>query len=162
VLLEGEVVLASGLRGDGNEEGAALAELSMKVAPGFEFGDAVGIPTAAEEINYERAEGEEGSGTDEFMRDCVFKSEGRSLRSGLQDAVLDAGIEEFCGRFLRDGETLGLDEGARVLGDAIELVLQGGGHNYIIAAISVVVLVTFSSWQDIAGAADFLAATVLL
>ena len=58
VLLESESVLASGLGGDGDEDGAALAEVCVEIAPGFEFGDAVGIPTATEEVDDEWAEGE--------------------------------------------------------------------------------------------------------
>src|SRR5258708_4378377 len=59
VLLDGEVVLAGGLGGDGDEQGSALAELGVEVAPGFELGDAVGAPAAAKEVDDERAEGEE-------------------------------------------------------------------------------------------------------
>src|SRR3984885_2465230 len=59
VLFERESVLTSGLRGYGDEDGAALAEVGVQIAPGFEFGDAVGIPTATEEVDDERAEGEE-------------------------------------------------------------------------------------------------------
>ncbi len=81
VLLEGEVVLASGLGGDGDEDGASLAELRVEVAPGFEFGDAVGVPAAAEEVDDERAEGEEVGGVDGLVRESVFESEGRRLRS---------------------------------------------------------------------------------
>ena len=50
VLLGGEVVLAAGLGGNGYEEGAALPERGVKVAPDFEFGDAVGVPAAAKKI----------------------------------------------------------------------------------------------------------------
>jgi hypothetical protein len=59
MLLEGEVVLASRLRGDRDEDGAASAEVGVKVAPGFEFGDAVGIPAATKEVDNQRAEGEQ-------------------------------------------------------------------------------------------------------
>ena len=41
----------------------------------------------------------------------------------LEDAVFDAGVEEVFGRSFRDGETLGLDKCAGVLGNAIESVL---------------------------------------
>ncbi len=40
VLLDGEVVLAGGLGGDGDEQSSALAKLGVEVAPGFELGDA--------------------------------------------------------------------------------------------------------------------------
>jgi len=59
VLLESEGVLASGLRRDGDEDGAAFAEVGVQVAPRFEFGDAVRIPAATEEVDDERAECEE-------------------------------------------------------------------------------------------------------
>ena len=110
-----------------------------KFAPGFEFGDAVGVPAAAEEVDDEGAEGEEVSGADGFAGEGVLEGEGRSLRSAFQGAVLDAGVEEVFGRLFGDGETLGLDEGAGVLGDAIELILErdveSGGHRSIIAAV---------------------------
>ncbi len=48
----------------------------------------------------------------------VLQGEGRGLSAGWEDAVLDAGGEE-----LGDGEALGLDEGASILGDAVELLL---------------------------------------
>ena len=35
VLLDGEVVLAGGLGGDGDEQGSALAELGVEIAPGL-------------------------------------------------------------------------------------------------------------------------------
>ena len=44
----------------------------------------------------------------------------------LQDAVFNAGGEELGGGEFGDGEALGLDEGAGVLGDAVEGVLEGG------------------------------------
>ncbi len=59
VLLECEVVLAGGLGGDCDEEGAALAELRVEFAPRFELGDAVGAPAATEEVDDQWAEGEE-------------------------------------------------------------------------------------------------------
>ena len=43
-----------------------LAESAVEVAPGFEFGDAVGAPAAAKEFDDERAKGEEIAGADEF------------------------------------------------------------------------------------------------
>ena len=59
VLAGHEVALALGLRADGDHEGFALAEGAVEVAPGFEFGDAVGAPAAAEELDDEWAEGEQ-------------------------------------------------------------------------------------------------------
>src|ERR1700677_2664400 len=59
VLLEGEVVLAAGLGRDADEDCTIPAQLGVQVAPGFEFGDAVGVPAAAEEVDDEGAEGEE-------------------------------------------------------------------------------------------------------
>ncbi len=119
MLLEGEVVLAGGLGGDGDEEGVASAEFGLEFAPGFEFGDAVGVPAAAEEVDDERAEGQEVGGVDGFVGEGVFESEGWSFGSGFQDAVFDAGVEEVFGRLFGDGETFGLDEGTGVLGDAV-------------------------------------------
>src|ERR1700677_2518578 len=98
------------------------------------------------------------------MCEGVFQNEGRSLRSDLQDAVLDAGIEEVFSRLFGDGETLWLDEVARVLGDAVEPVLkrdvESGSDSYLIAAISLVELAA-ASWQEMVGLADF-AATVFV
>jgi hypothetical protein len=124
VLLEGEIVLACGLGGDGYKESTKFAEFGVQIAPSFQLGDAVGIPAAAEEAKDEGAEGEKVGGADEFASAGIFEGEGRSLRSDLQDAVFDAGVEEFFGRFFGDDEALGLNEGTGVLGDAIELVLE--------------------------------------
>jgi hypothetical protein len=144
VLLEGEVVLAGGLGRDADEKGTHLAELGVEIAPGFELRDAVGVPAAAEEVEDEGAEGEEIRGADGLVGEGVLEGEVRSLRADAQDAVFDAGVEEVFGRSFGDGETFGLDEGAGVLGDAVEPVLERdierGSHNYIIAAIAVVVL----------------------
>src|SRR5882757_10272640 len=82
VLLEGEVVLAGGLGGDGYEEGVASSEFGLEVAPGFEFGDAVGVPAAAEEVDDEGGEGEEVGGAYGLVGEGVFESEGWGLGSG--------------------------------------------------------------------------------
>lgn len=103
MLLEGEAVLTSGLRGDGDEQGTAFAEFGLEVAPGFEFGDAVRVPTSAEEVDDQRADGEEIDGVDGFTGESVLQGEGRSLCSDLQDTVFDAGVEEVFGRFFGDG-----------------------------------------------------------
>jgi hypothetical protein len=126
VLLEGKAVLTCGLGRDGYKKSTEFAEFGVQIAPGFQLGDAVGIPTTAEEVEDERAEGEKVGGADGLAGAGVFEGEGRGLRSDLQDAVFDAGIEEFFGRFFGDDKALGLNEGAGVLGDAIELVLERG------------------------------------
>ena len=95
----------------------------MEVAPCFELGDAVGIPAAAEKVDDEGAEGEKIGGVDELFGEGVFEGERGGLRPGLQDAVFDAGVEEVFGCLFGHCEALGLDEGAGVLGDAVELVL---------------------------------------
>lgn len=66
VLADHEIALAFGLRCNRHEESAVLAEFAVEVAPGFEFGDAVGAPAAAEELEDQRAEGEEIAGADEL------------------------------------------------------------------------------------------------
>ena len=64
MLLEGEVILARGLGGDGYEEGSAATDLGLEFSPGLELGDAVGTPTTSEEVDDEGAEGEEVFGAD--------------------------------------------------------------------------------------------------
>ena len=59
MLLDGEVVLAGELGGDGDEQGSALADGGECGLPGFELGDAVGTPAATEESDDEWADGEE-------------------------------------------------------------------------------------------------------
>ena len=51
------------------------------------------------------------------------EGEGWGLCAGFEDAVFDAGGEEFGGGLLGDGEALGLDELAGVCGDGVELIL---------------------------------------
>ena len=123
VLLEGEVVLARGLGGDGYEEGSTAADLGLEFAPGFELGDAVGTPAASEEVDDEGAEGQEVFGADWLAGDGVLEGEGRGLCAGFEDAVFDAGGQEFGGGLLGDGEALGLDQLTGVGGDGVELVL---------------------------------------
>jgi hypothetical protein len=124
VLLEREIVLAGGLGGDADEDGALFAELGVEVAPGFELGDAVGVPAAAEEVDDEGAEGEEIRGADRLVGEGVLEGEDRRLRANVQDAVLDARVEEVFGCSFRDSEAFGLDEGAGVLRNAVEPVLE--------------------------------------
>ncbi len=124
VLLEGEVVVALRLRRDGDEECAEVAEAGMEIAPGFELGDAVGAPAAAEELDDERAEGEEVCGVDGLAGERVLQGEVWGGGAGLQDAVFDAGGEELFDVALGDGEAFGLDEGAGVLGDGVESILE--------------------------------------
>jgi len=59
VLLDGEVVLARELGGDGDEESSATADGRECSLPGLEFGHAVGTPAAAEEVDDKRADAEE-------------------------------------------------------------------------------------------------------
>ena len=126
VLVEREDVLAQGLRGDGDEERIATADFGVQVAPGFEFGDAVGVPAAAEEVDDERAEGEEIAGVNGLACACILEGKRRSRGAGLEEAVLDAGSEEFGDGAVGEREALGLDEGADVLSVLVELVLEGG------------------------------------
>ena len=71
---------------------------------------------------------------DRLARASVLKREAGGSTVYRKNTVFYAGIEEVRGRLFRDGETVGLDELAGVLGDAIELVLKKGSHNLIIAA----------------------------
>ena len=60
----------------------------------------------------------------------------RGLCAGFEDAVFDAGVEEVYDGLFGDGEALGLDEGASVLGDGVEFFLKGcGGHACFILRI---------------------------
>ncbi len=61
-MLGREGVLTAILGGDGGEDGAGAADLGVEVAPGLEFGDAVGAPAAAKEVENEGAEGQEVGG----------------------------------------------------------------------------------------------------
>jgi hypothetical protein len=122
VLGGGEVALALVLRGDADDEGAAFAEGGVEVAPGFELGDAVGAPASAEEIDDEGAEGEEVGGADDFAGE-IGQGEGGGSGTGGEDAVLYTRAEELFDGALADSEALGLDEGAGLGGDVVELVL---------------------------------------
>ena len=115
--------MARGLRRDRYEEGSAAAYLGLKFAPGLEFGDAVGAPAAAEEVDYEGAEGEEVFGANGLAGDGVLEGEGRGQRAGFEDAVFDAGGQQLRRGPLGDSEALGLDELASVGCDGVELVL---------------------------------------
>ena len=129
VLAGGEVALALGLRGDADDEGAAFAEGGIEVAPGFELGDAVGAPAAAEEIDDERAEGEQVGGADELPEKSGRANAGARGADG-EDAVLDAGAKQFFDGALADSEALRLDQGAGLGGDLVELVLKVGHDDY--------------------------------
>ena len=121
-----EVALARDLRADGDHEGVALAEGAVEIAPGFELGDAIGAPAAAEELDDQRAEGEQVGGADEAAGG-VFEGELGSDGADGEDFLLDAGGEELGDGAFANGEAVGLDQVAGVGGDLVELVLQGGG-----------------------------------
>jgi hypothetical protein len=126
VVLDGEVVLAGQLRGDGNEECTAITDGGEGSLPGFELGHAVRAPAATQKINDEGADGEQVGGADELAVDGVGKREGRGRGADGEDAVFDAGGEQFVDGCVGDGETLGLDESAGLRGDAVELGLEIG------------------------------------
>ena len=138
MLIEGEVVLTCVLRGDGYEEGSASAELRVKVTPGFEFGDAIGIPAPAEEFDDQRAEGEQIDGVDGLAGEGVLKCEGGGMAPDLRTRSSMPVAKSSAIAVFGDIEALGLDKGSGVLGDAIELILERdverGGHESIIAA----------------------------
>jgi hypothetical protein len=123
VLAGGEVALALGLRGDADDQGAAFAEGGIEVAPGFELGDAVGAPAAAEEIDDEGTEGEQVGGADDAAGEIGQRERGCAGADG-EDAVFTSGAEELFDGALADGEALGLDQGAGLGGDLVELVLE--------------------------------------
>lgn len=123
VLGGGEVGLALGLGRDSDHHRTALAEAGIEVAPGFELGDAIGTPAAAEEVDDEGTEGEQVGGTNDFAGE-VGEGEGGGLGSDGEDAVLDAGGEELLDGALADGKALGLDQGSGLGGDFVELVLE--------------------------------------
>lgn len=124
VLLEGETILAGGLRGDGDEQGSALAKLRLQALPGFQLGDTVRTPATAEEIDDQRTEGEKVVGADRLAGSRVLEAKGRSLRTDGEQAIFDARVEEIGDSLFGDGEAFRLDQGPGVLGNAIELVLQ--------------------------------------
>ena len=143
VLLDEEVVLARELRGDGDEQraGSAVfgrAEFGIDGLPGFELGDAVGTPAAAEEVEDDGAEGEEIGRADEFGGSGVrwvercggggLESEGGRGRADGEDAGFDAGGEQVVDGGVGDGEAVGLEQRAGARGDGVELGLEGIGH----------------------------------
>jgi len=123
VLAGGEVGLALGLRRDANDQGAALAEGGIEVAPGFELGDAVGAPAAAEEIDDEGPEGEQVSGADGAAGE-VGQGEFGGRGADGEDAFFAAGAEQLLDGAFADGKAFGLDQGAGLGSDFVELVLK--------------------------------------
>ena len=114
-----------GLRADGDHEAFALAEGAVEVAPGFELGDAVGAPAAAEELDDEGAEGEQVGAADEAAGGVVEFEFGGDGADG-ENAAFNAGGEELGDGALADGQALGLDQVAGVGGDLVELILESG------------------------------------
>jgi len=131
VVLDGEVVLAGELGGDGDEESSSLADGGEGSLPGFELGHAVGTPAATEEVNDERADRENVGGFDELATDGVGKLEGRGGGADGEDVVFDAGGEEVADGAVGDGEALGLDESAGLGGDVVEFGLEISGVRHL-------------------------------
>ena len=101
----------------------ALAERAVEIAPGFELGDAVGAPAAAEEFDDQRPEGEQIGRADQAAGGVFERELGGDGADG-EDAVFNAGGEELGDGALADGQALGLHQVAGVGGDLVELVLQ--------------------------------------
>ncbi len=112
------------LRGDGDQQRAALAEGGEGGLPGFELGHAVGAPAAAEELDDERADGKQVVRADEFAGGGVRQGEAGGGGADGQDAVFDAGGEEVVDGVVGNGEPLGLHERAGLGGDVVELGLE--------------------------------------
>ena len=94
MLLKGEVVLACGLRRDSDKQGSALTELRKKFAPGLEFGDTVGAPASAKEVDNQRSQSQKIGGIYGFASASVFEGERRSLGADGEDSIFDTGGEE--------------------------------------------------------------------
>ena len=99
-------------------------------------------------------------------RERIRQSEFRSLRAHGKNAVFNAGCEQLGSSLLRERKPLRLNQGASILRNTIEFILQrwesGPGHNlhtYIIAAISGFAPLESSgslmSWQDMAAMVGF-------
>jgi len=142
MVLDGEVVLAGKLRGDGDEESALFADCGEGGLPGFELGHAIGAPAASEEEDDERADAKQvcgvnqpgvGGGCAGEGGGCgVGQVEGWGGGADGEDAVFDAREEEGLHGFVRDGETAGLDEGAGLRGDVVEPGLEVGGIRHLV------------------------------
>jgi hypothetical protein len=140
VVLGGEVVLAGELRGDGDQERALFADGGEGGLPGLELSHAVGAPAAAEEDDDERADAEEVGGMNQagVGGGCVGERggggvgevEGGGEGAEGEDAVFDACEEEGLHCLIRDGKTAGLDQGAGLGGDVVELGLEVGGMRH--------------------------------
>ena len=129
VLAGHEVALALGLRADGNHERFALAEGAVEVAPGFELGDAVGAPAAAEELDDQRTEGEQVFRAHQTAG-SVFQGKLGGEGADGKNVLFDAGGEELGDCAFADGEAAGLDQLAGVGGDLVELVLEENHLSY--------------------------------
>ena len=61
----------------------------------------------------------------------VGEIEGGGGGADGEDAVFDTGEEEGLNGFVGDGETAGLDQGAGLRGDVVELGLEVGGVRHL-------------------------------
>ena len=142
MVLNGEVVLARKLGGDGDQQSALFADSGEGGLPGLKLGHAVRAPASAEEDDDERADAEQVCGVNEagIGGGCVGERGGRGVgevKGGCggaygKDAIFDAGEEEGLYGFVGDGETAGLDQGAGLGGDVVEFGLEVGGVRHLI------------------------------
>ena len=123
VLAGGEVGLALGLRGNADDQGAALAKRGVEVAPGLKLGDAVRAPATAEEIHDEGSESEQVGGADGAAGEVGQGEFGGGGADG-EDAVFAAAAKELLDGALADREAFGLDQVTGLGGDFVELVLK--------------------------------------
>ena len=142
VVLCGEVVLAGELRRDGDEESALFADGWEGGLPGLKLSHAVRAPAATEEDDDEGADAEQVCGVNEtgIGGSCVGERGGRGIGeiegggegADGEHAIFDTSEEEGLHRFVRDGETAGLDEGAGPGGDVVETGLEIGGLRHLV------------------------------
>lgn len=125
VLAAHEVALALRLRAYRNQQCVALAELPVKIAPCFKFGNAVRTPAAAKELDDQWAEGQHVCAAD-HSASGIAQSELGCDRANGQDAVFNTAGEELSDSSLADGHAFRLYKLARVGGYLVELVLKGG------------------------------------
>ena len=104
----------------------------MGVAPELQFRDTVRAPAAAKELDNQRAEREQIGGANRLSRERIGQGKLRHADASAKNTVFNAGGEELGGMLLRDCQALRLNQGARVLGNAVEFVLKrwqwGFGH----------------------------------
>ncbi len=122
MLLDQQIILMNGLRGDCHQQCAAFAYSWVSIAPGSQLRHAIGAPASAKKIDDQRSQRQQIGGSNNAAI-VVLQGEFRGNAAWWENPLLDAARKQLRNRTLAWLKPLRLDQPPGLLTDLIELVL---------------------------------------